>query len=98
MGVASDLEQSLSWWRRAAVGGLAVAQNAVGAAYLNGEGVAFDPIESYAWFLVAANQGLAVATANLELARSRLSVEQEESAHLRFEAVRSMLDGHEDQN
>jgi TPR repeat protein len=53
-GVELDLEQSFSWFRRAAENKSSAAQMTVASMLYRGEGVAADPAQAYAWLSVAA--------------------------------------------
>jgi uncharacterized protein len=64
-GVARDLAQAAAWYRRAAEGGLAAAQNSLGSLYQAGEGVDQSFTEALAWYQKAADQGHPQATHNL---------------------------------
>jgi S1-C subfamily serine protease len=56
--------EAVKWYLRAAAQGNAAAQNNLGVAYLNGEGVPMDYIQAYEWLnLAAAQGGLAEITA-----------------------------------
>ena len=52
-GVAKDMGQAMSWYRKAALNGHAQAQCDIGVRYLYGLGVAKDEIEAYAYFALA---------------------------------------------
>jgi TPR repeat protein len=52
-GVAKDIGQAMSWYRKAALNGHAQAQCDIGVRYLYGMGVAKDEIEAYAFFALA---------------------------------------------
>ena len=46
--------EAARWYRRAAEQGVAFAQFNLGVRYVNGQGVARDPVQAYQWFSVAA--------------------------------------------
>ena len=91
LGVPRDFARAARQWRNAAERGSGVAQNALGSAYLYGEGLEYDPIKAYAWFRVAAESGLTVASSNAELAMTRLSEAERESAYAQVETLKEML-------
>jgi TPR repeat protein len=66
--VPLDLEQSVFWYRKAAVQGAAVAQANLGSAYHEGRGVAQDYAQAAAWTLKAAQQGSPAAQFNMGMA------------------------------
>jgi len=55
----------MSWYRKAADQGNAVAQTDIGDLYLNGRGVAQDFAQAMTWYRKAADQGNAVAQYNV---------------------------------
>ncbi len=58
----------MKWYRMAAEQGFTEAQNNLGIAYANGQGVPQDYAEATKWFRMAAEQGLAGAQYNLGFA------------------------------
>jgi hypothetical protein len=61
-GVPRDYDEAISWFRKAADQGAAVAQCMLGVAYAFGHGVQQDDVLAYSWFNLAAahgNQGVA---------------------------------------
>ena len=64
-GLASNYEEALRWFRRAAEQGHAGAQNNIGGAYREGHGVAQDYEEALRWFRRAVEQGHADAQSNI---------------------------------
>jgi TPR repeat protein len=62
-----DETEAVKWCRKAAEQGYAQAQNNLGRAYHNGQGVPRDEIEAVQWFSKAAEQGDADAKHNLEV-------------------------------
>ena len=62
-----DYAQAMSWYRRAADQGFALAQNDVGDLYANGQGVTRDDAQALSWYRKAADQGNAAAQTNLGL-------------------------------
>jgi len=64
-GVAKDLVQAASWYRKAADQDYAPAQNLLGQFYYNGTGVAKSTVRAVSWFRMAADQGDAKAQYNL---------------------------------
>lgn len=90
-GVPRDVAASIKLWTQAARGGLAVAQNALGACYMNGDGVDADMLEAWAWFRLAQQGGLAVASVNGEMVRGQLDDAQLRAADKRFAALRDEL-------
>ena len=60
-GAAKDETEAAAWYRKAANGGDAVAQNNLGIMYRYGMGVTKDSVEAAKWFRRAADQGLAQA-------------------------------------
>jgi len=53
--VEQDDAQALAWYRRAAAGGSAAAQRAVGDFYRTGRAVTKDPVEAARWYRLAAD-------------------------------------------
>ena len=66
-GLTRNYQEAEKWVRKAADQGLAAAQNAIGAFYLNGHGVEKDPEEALKWLRAAAAQGHAQAIDNLRI-------------------------------
>jgi TPR repeat protein len=64
-GVARDPTQAAAWYRRAAEGGLAAAQNSLGSLYQAGDGVEQSFAEAMAWYQKAADQAHAQGIHNL---------------------------------
>ena len=64
-GVAQDYNQAVSWYRKAADQGLAMAQFNLGTAYASGQGVPQDYNQAASWYRKAADQGDADAQFNL---------------------------------
>lgn len=90
-GVPRDVAASIKLWTTAARAGLAVAQNALGACYMNGDGVEADMLEAWAWFRLAAQSGLTVAEVNAEMVRGQLDEAGQTAARQRFETLRAEL-------
>ena len=86
-----DVATSIKLWTQAARGGLAVAQNALGACYMNGDGVDADMVEAWAWFRLAQDGGVAVAKVNGEMVRTQLDDTQLDAALRRYETLRGEL-------
>ena len=63
---ASDYQEAIDWYRKAAEGGYAGAQNSLGVMYARGLGVSQSCAMAVAWYLKAAAQGYNVARLNLE--------------------------------
>jgi TPR repeat protein len=63
--VPQDDAEAVTWIRKAAEQGFALAQNTLGARYQTGKGVAQDHAEAVKWFRKAAEQGNADAQNNL---------------------------------
>ena len=91
LGVPRDTARCIELWLEAATAGSGMAQNAMGTAFLNGEGVDYSPIDAYAWFRSAAERGVKVAAVNAELALMRLDEAGQEMARARAEAVSASL-------
>jgi tetratricopeptide (TPR) repeat protein len=70
-GVAKDAVRAVSWYRKAAVQGYAVAQSNLGGVYSNGEGVEKDAVQAVSWYRNAAVQGYVEAQFNLGVMYSR---------------------------
>jgi localization factor PodJL len=64
-GGAADLAKAATWYRRAAAGGMAVAQYRLASLYERGQGVARDLRQAVAWYRRAAAQGNVEAMHNL---------------------------------
>ena len=64
-GVAKDLVQAVSWWRKAAEQGDALAQFNLGVVYEHGRGVIKNEIEAYAFYNLA---GITEESARKQLA------------------------------
>ena len=60
-----DYREAAKWYRFAAEQGDALAQESLGVAYVNGQGVAQDYSEAVKWFRLGAEQGNAEAQNNL---------------------------------
>lgn len=90
-GVPRDVAASIKLWTRAARAGLPVAQNALGACYMDGDGVDADMLEAWAWFRLAAQGGLSVAEVNADMVRGQLDDTGLAAARQRFEALRAQL-------
>ena len=54
LGVPQDRAQALSWYRKAAEQGYAIAQKNLGNMYENGLGVTQDYVQAYKWYSLAA--------------------------------------------
>jgi hypothetical protein len=52
-GVEQDTTEALHWYRRAAAGGIALAQHSLGVLYSSGSGVAQDDARAYMWLAIA---------------------------------------------
>ena len=65
-GVGKNLEQAVTWMRKAAEQGYAKAQHQLGVYYRDGIGIPVDPVIAYAWFSAAVNHGFDKAEANLK--------------------------------
>ena len=63
-----NLEEAVSWFRKAAEQGLPQAQFNLGVCYSNGHGVEKDETKAVSWYRKSAEQGLAQAQFNLGLA------------------------------
>ena len=61
---AQDFPAAAAWYRRAAEGGHALAQNQLGVLYESGAGLPLNPQEATRWYRRAAEQGLAEAQFN----------------------------------
>ena len=67
--VEQDMEQAVVWWNKSATQGYAAAQNALGFAYWNGEGVEEEDREkAVAWYKLALKQDFSLAQYNLGVA------------------------------
>jgi len=67
--------EAVQWYRKAADQGLAQAQALMGAACLQGEGVARSPQEAYVWFLLAKAGGDAPSAQAVERMEKELPPE-----------------------
>ena len=65
LGVPQDSKQAVTWFRKAAEQGYAVAQYDLGVKYHDGEGVPQDDKQAVTWYRKAAEQGYAKAQNNL---------------------------------
>lgn len=63
---AADYAEAIGWYRKAAEGGYAGAQNSLGVMYARGLGVTQSCAMAVAWYLKAAAQGYEIARQNLE--------------------------------
>ena len=70
-GVKRDYGLALAWYGRAAAQGHPVAQYGLGLMYMNGRGMAPDPVRAAFWFRKAAAQGLSLAQDELETMNRR---------------------------
>ena len=64
-GVAKDMAQAVTWYRKAAEQGFALAQYNLGFCYSHGEGVGKDQVQAARWYRKAAALGLTNAQYNL---------------------------------
>ena len=64
-GVAQDIAEAVTWYRRAAEQGCAAAQSNPGSMYENGESVSQDYTEAVKWYRLSAEQGCALGQRNL---------------------------------
>ncbi len=64
-GVSVDYKEAVKWYRKAAEGGHAKAQNNLGVCYVEGKGVAKDACEAVKWFTKSAEQGYVQGQASL---------------------------------
>jgi uncharacterized protein len=71
-----DDAEAADWYRQAAVRGDAAACVLLASAYLEGRGVARDPVRAYGWYEVAAQRGHANAAQARDFAAKWLSPEQ----------------------
>ena len=62
---ADNFKAAVEYYRRAAQQNYAAAQNSLGYAYANGQGIPVDHQQAIAWYRAAADQGLAAAQNNL---------------------------------
>lgn len=65
LGVASNYDKALKWFRKAAEQGHALAQFSLGEAYSRGVGVTQDYVEAEKWFRKAAEEGNSAAQVSL---------------------------------
>ena len=65
-GMTKDYGKALQWYRKAAAGGLARAENNIGIFYLKGLGIPRDRREAIQWFRQAAAHGDPDALRNLK--------------------------------
>ena len=70
-GVKCDYGLALAWYGRAAAQGHPVAQYGLGLMFMNGRGMAPDPVRAAFWFRKAAAQGLSLAQDELETMNRR---------------------------
>jgi TPR repeat protein len=75
-GVIADINEAVSWFRRAADRGDPPAQFTMGTLYANGRGVQQDPVQAHLWFTLAASGGHRAAAANLVLYQEMMSDQQ----------------------
>jgi S1-C subfamily serine protease len=68
--------EAVKWFRKAAEQGYAVAQNELGAAYFNGDGVPQDYVEAHMWFNLASAQGHKSAKENLPIVEQSMTPQQ----------------------
>ncbi len=74
--IRGDDAEAAQWYARAAARGDATARALLASAYLEGRGVARDPVRAYAWYDLAATAGHANAARARDLAAKWLSPEQ----------------------
>jgi hypothetical protein len=80
-GVTKDYEKALEWYRKAAAGGSAMAENNIGIFYLKGLGIPRDRQEAIKWFRQAAAHGDPDALRNLKsLGINKYAAGEESSA------------------
>ena len=79
-GVSQNHAEAAKWFRKAAEHGYASAQKNLGAKYGRGQGVPQNSIDAYVWSSIAAISGDEGAMNNRDLAASKLSTEDLETA------------------
>lgn len=79
-GISQNHTEAAKWFRKAAEHGYASAQKNLGAKYGIGQGVPQNYIEAYVWSSIAAISGDEGAMNNRDLAASKLSTEDLETA------------------
>ena len=86
-GVSQNHAEAAKWFRKAAEHGYASAQKNLGAKYGTGQGVPQNYIEAYVWSSIAAISGDEGAMNNRDVAASKLSTEDLETALKRAEEL-----------
>jgi TPR repeat protein len=71
-----DLNLGVSWYRKAADQGDAMAQNNLGVAYYDGTGVAQDYVQAHKWWNLSAASGNADAVKNRDIVASKMTPAQ----------------------
>ncbi len=79
-GLERDIVAAAGWYRRAALGGDAVAQMNIGEFYARGLGVVRDPVLALAWFNLAAEQGRSWAAKQRDTLSAALNADQRAAA------------------
>ena len=72
--------EAAKWYQRAAAKGNATAQTLLASQYLNGQGVAVDPVRAFAWYELAAKQGHANAARARDATERQMTTEEVELA------------------
>ena len=75
-GVAQDYAAAVSWYRKAADQGNALAQTILGVMYENGQGVAQDYVQAHKWFNLGAVSGNAIAVKNRDIVAAKMTPAQ----------------------
>jgi len=86
-GVSQNHTEAAKWFRKAAEHGYASAQKNLGAKYGTGQGVPQNHTEAFVWSSIAAISGDEGAMNNRDIAASRLSTEDLETALKRAEEL-----------
>ena len=75
-GVAKNYQESLKWYKKAAIQGDAKAQVLIGAMYAAGRGVAKNYIKAYKWFSLSASKGNKNADNLLSILENKMTAAQ----------------------
>ena len=82
-GAERNIDEAVTWYRKAAGQGMPEAQTALGDAYAAGAGVTADPEAAIAWYEKAAAQGHSAAQTKLAALRGPRLVAQTQPLQVR---------------
>ena len=90
-GVVKDVPAAITWFEKAAMKGLPLAQWELARIHLVQGSDTEDPAEAYAWVLVLAKSGISLPPEDMEEISRRLTPPQTEKAHKRAAALEKTI-------